>query len=258
MLFLKLHKEKTKSILGGECLSMNDGRYEIKYLITYADYMELLNKLKYIMAPDEHSSDDYDYFVRSLYYDDLYDSSYTKKINGDNDRRKYRIRTYNMRDDNILFERKEKHNNKVDKSSFTLKRFQYEQLAVGNFDVIKDIDSPIAEEIYGIHCSLGLNPSVIVDYDRTALIHPLSNTRITFDKNLRAGINSFDIFDEDIYTYPIFPNNSVVLEVKYDHQLPAHISSMLGSICGQKTAISKFCMCREKLAHLDLKHSFIY
>lgn len=237
---------------------MNNGRYELKYLITYADYMDLANTIKHIMTPDENSSESDEYFVRSLYYDDLYKSSYVKKMNGDNDRRKFRIRTYNMRDDNILFECKEKHNNKVNKTAFTLKRFQYEQLTVGNFDVLKDIDSPLAHEIYGIHCGLGLNPSVVVDYDRTAFVHPLSNTRVTFDKNLRAGINSYDIFDEDIYTYPVFPNNSVILEIKYDSQLPAHISSILGAICGQKTALSKFCLCREKLAHLNLKNSFIY
>lgn len=237
---------------------MNDGRYEIKFLITNADYIELHNKLKHIMIPDEHSSETDDYFVRSLYYDDLYETSYVSKIDGDNNRRKYRIRAYNMLDDNIRFERKKKHNNKVEKSSISLKRFQYEQLAVGNFDILRDINSPLADEIYGAHCSYGLNPTVIVDYDRTALVHPLSNTRITFDKNLRAGINSYDIFDEDIYTYPIFPNDSVILEIKYDAQLPSHISAMLGSICGQKTALSKFCMCREKLAHLNLKKSFIY
>lgn len=237
---------------------MNGGRYEIKFLITYADYMELFNKLKHIMSPDEHSSDRDDYFVRSLYYDDLYGSAYVTKINGDNNRRKYRIRTYNMSDDKILFERKQKYNNKVEKDAIYLKRFQYEQLAVGNFEVIRDMDSPLANEIYGIHCSFGLKPAVVVDYDRTALVHPFSNTRITFDKNLRAGIGSYDIFDEDMYTYPIYPNNSVILEVKYDNELPSHISAMLSTICGEKTALSKFCMCREKLAHLDIKHSFIY
>ena len=237
---------------------MNGGRYELKYLITYADYIELLNKLKHIMTPDEHSSQNDEYFVRSLYYDDIYDTAYVTKINGDNNRRKYRIRTYNMSDERILFECKQKHNNKVEKSALSLKRFQYEQLAMGNFEVIKDIDSPLANEIYGAHCSLGLKPSVIVDYDRTALVHPFSNTRITFDKNIRAGIGSYDIFDEDIYTYPIYPNSSVILGVKYDSELPSHISAMLSTIRGERTALSKFCMCREKLAHLDIKKSFIY
>ncbi len=237
---------------------MNEGRYEIKFFITYADYIEVFNKLKHLMSLDMYSTDDNNYFVRSLYYDDLYDSSFVKKMNDNNNRRKYRIRLYNMDDNTIVFECKEKHNNKTDKSSFSLNRCQYERLSVGDFDVIKSINSPLAEEVYGIHCSTGLHPVVIVDYDRTALIHPLSNTRVTFDKNLRVGLNSFDIFDDGMYTYPIFPNNSVIMEVKYDTEIPSHISAMLGSVCSQKTSISKFCMCREKLAHLNLKNSFIY
>ncbi len=237
---------------------MNEGRYEIKFFITYADYFEVFNKLKHFMSPDIHSVDHNNYFVRSLYYDDLYDSSYITKMNDNNNRRKYRIRTYNMNEDTIIFERKAKHNNKIEKNSISLNRYQYEQIALGNFDVFKSIDSPLANEIYALHCSNGLHPVVIVDYERTALVHPLSNTRVTFDKNLRAGINSYDIFDRNIFTYPIFPNNSVIMEVKYDMEIPSHISAMLGSVCTQKTSISKFCLCREKVAHLNLKKAFIY
>lgn len=233
---------------------MKNGRYELKFLITYADYIELYNKLKHIMTLDEHSPDDNEYFIRSLYFDDIYSTSYFTKVNGDNNRRKYRIRIYNMSDKSIKFERKDKQNNKVDKTSFLLKRFQYEQLYAENYDVLHDIDHPLAREIYTLHHSRALKPVVVVDYNRTALLHPLSNTRITFDKHLRAGLDSYDIFDE-IYTYPIFPNDSVILEVKYDNYLPEHISSVLTSVYGQKISLSKFCMCREKLAHMNFKKS---
>ena len=237
---------------------MKEGRYEIKFFLTYADYMEIFNKLKHFMSIDIHSDAHNNYFVRSLYYDNLYDSSYVTKMNDYNNRKKYRIRIYNMSDETIMFECKEKHNNRIEKSSFMLARQQYEQLLHCNFDAIKSIDSPLADEIYGIHHSSGLHPVVIVDYDRTALVHPLSHTRITFDKNIRAGINSFDIFDNNIFTYPLFPNNSVIMEVKYDTEIPSHISDLLGSVYSHKTSISKFCMCREKLAHLSQKHGFIY
>lgn len=237
---------------------MNEGRYEIKFFITYADYIEIYNKLKHIMSLDSHTVIHDDYFVRSLYYDDLYDTSYISKINDNNNRKKYRVRAYNMNDNTILFERKEKHNNKIEKTSFSLTRQQYNQLSIGKFDFFKEIDSPIATEIYGLYNSMGLHPVVIVDYNRTALVHPISNTRITFDKNLRAGINSYDIFDSTMFTYPIFPNNSVIMEVKYDTEIPAHISAMLGSMRSEKISVSKFCLCREKVAHLNLKKAFIY
>ncbi len=237
---------------------MENSRYEIKYLITRADAIDLYNKLKYVMCVDEHSTDNDHYLVRSLYYDDTYNTSYRTKINGDNNRHKYRIRAYNMSDDVILFERKYKSNNKVSKTSVGLKRYQYEQLIADNYDVLTEIDDPLAAEIYGLHTSVDLKPSILVEYSRMALVHPLSNTRITLDMNLRAAIDSYDIFDEDAYTYPIFPNDSVILEIKYDKVLPAHISAILGSITGEKTALSKFCMCRNALSTLNIKQSILY
>lgn len=234
------------------------GRYEIKYLITYADYIDISTKLKGFVFLDDNTGDNDEYFIRSLYFDDIYSTSYTSKINGDNDRKKYRIRIYNYLDDKILFERKEKHNNTVIKTSFPLKRFQYEQLMMNNYEVLCDLEHPLAKEIYANHTALDLKPSVVVDYDRTAFVHPLSNTRITFDKNLRAGINSFDIFNEEMNTLHIFQNDSVIMEIKYDSYLPDHLSSILSTVHGQKTALSKFCMCKNVLGHVNLKDAIYY
>lgn len=233
-------------------------RYEIRRIITYADYVDISERLATFLEVDKHSDSNNEYFTRSLYFDDLYASSYIGKINGDNDRKKYRIRAYNLSDETIRFEFKENLNNKIVKKAFPLSRFQYEQLVPGNFDVIRDIDNPLAGEIYGIHNSEGLKPSVIVDYDRTAFVHPLSNTRITFDKHLRTGINSFDLFDKDLYTLHVFPNDSVIMEIKYDSYLPAHISAMISTIVGVKNATSKFCMCKNITGHVNLKDSILY
>lgn len=237
---------------------LKNSRNEIKFLITKADAIDLYNKLRCVMTTDIHATDNNEYFIRSLYYDDQYASAYTTKIDGDNNRQKYRIRIYNMSDDTISFERKLKRNNKVNKISFNMKRYQYEQLMADNYHVLNEIDHPLASEILGLHNSVGLKPTVVVDYYRTALLHPLSNTRITFDKHLRAGINSYDVFDEDLYTYPIFPQDSVILEVKYDKVIPAHISAILGTIYGHKMALSKFCLCRSKLSQMNIKNSIIY
>lgn len=237
---------------------MENSRYEIKYLLTYADAIDLYNKLKHIMTPDEHCIDHDQYFVRSLYYDDTYNTAYSSKINGENNRAKYRIRAYNMSDDIIRFEKKQKHNNKISKTALTLKRYQYEQLNADNYEVLENLDDPLAKEIYGLHNSVNLKPTIIVDYDRIALTHLLSSTRITFDMHLRAGIDSYDIFDENLYTYPIFPNDSVILEIKYNKVIPAHISAILSTLRGEKTSLSKFCMCRNTLSKLNLKNSIIY
>ena len=69
-------------------------RHEIKLLITYADYIDLSNRLSNIMSRDPNASSNNDYFIRSLYFDDIYNTSYTTKVDGVDNRTKYIIRIY--------------------------------------------------------------------------------------------------------------------------------------------------------------------
>ncbi len=222
-------------------------RHEIKILLSYAEYLNLATKLKAITVPDEYSLENGDYFIRSLYLDDIYNTAFTTKISGVDNRKKYRIRCYNGSNSVIKFECKNKYNNRIQKISFNITHEQYMMFMNGDYDFLLSIDHPLAKEVYLLARSAGLSPSVIVDYDREAYLHPLSNTRLTFDKNLRAGISSFDIFDEELCTLPIFPNGSVIFEIKYNDYIPAHIVDMIASLRGTKMSLSKFCMCKEKL-----------
>ena len=115
------------------------------------------------------------------------------------------------------------------------------------YDFLTTINHPLATEVYGLIRRDGLSPSVIVDYDREAYTHPLSNTRLTFDKFLRSGINSFDMYDSNLDTMPIFPNDSVIFEVKYDEYIPTYIVDMIATLRGTKMSLSKFCLCKNKL-----------
>lgn len=222
-------------------------RHEIKLLISYPEYVNLASKLKYITIPDKNAEDNGDYFIRSLYLDDIYDTAYHTKVNGVDNRKKYRIRCYNCSDNVIKFECKNKYKDRIHKVSFGITAAQYRQFMAGDYDFLTSIDHPLAKEVYGTIKNVGLSPSVIVDYDREAYIHPLSNTRLTFDKNLRSGISSYELFDDELYTLPIFPDDSVIFEIKYNRFIPAHITDMIKTLRGIKMSLSKFCMCREKL-----------
>ena len=68
-------------------------RHELKYLINEIEAIELSNVLKYIMKPDEHA-DNGVYNIRSLYFDDIYQSAYNEKLDGVEERKKYRIHRY--------------------------------------------------------------------------------------------------------------------------------------------------------------------
>lgn len=222
-------------------------RHEIKILLSYGEYISMASKIKYVAVPDKHSLSNGEYFIRSLYLDDMYNTAFITKISGVDNRKKYRIRCYNNSKDVIKFECKNKYNNRIHKISFNITFEQYNMFMEGNYDFLTSIDHPLAGEIYGLIKSRGLCPSVIADYDREAYLHPLSNTRLTFDKNLCAGINSFNIFDDSMYTLPVFQNSSVIFEIKYNDYIPAHIADIIASLRGTKMALSKFCMCKEKL-----------
>jgi len=94
-------------------------RHEMKYLITYRDYYLLRSRLEKVMKRDKNSGED-GYFIRSLYFDDIYDSCYLEKEDGVGRRRKYRIRIYNLDDDVIKFEIKDKFDSYISKSSATI------------------------------------------------------------------------------------------------------------------------------------------
>ncbi len=230
-------------------------RHEIKILIPYAEYLNLSAKIRCGAERDSHAGEKGEYFIRSLYLDDMYQTAYVTKVNGVDNRKKYRIRCYDLSDEVIKFERKNKYNSRIQKVSFSMTRGQYDAFMNEEYDFLRDIDHPLAREVYLLTQTVRLAPSVIVDYDREAYIYPISNTRITFDKHLRAGIDSYDIFCPDVLTMPVFQGDSVILEVKYDTYMPSHLADMISSVMGTKMALSKFCMCKEKM--ITYGHSVI-
>lgn len=221
-------------------------RHEIKLLMSYADYLLLSRRLSAVLEQDKYSVNG-DYFIRSLYLDDIYHSSYYDKLAGIQDRKKYRIRCYNNSDASIKLECKEKHGARICKTSVQIDRNTYDDILSGDYSSLEKREEPLCKEVLSIAKSRKLKPSIIVDYDREAYVYPISSVRLTFDKNLQAGISSYDMFSENLITTPIFPNQSVIFEVKYNDFIPTYISNMISQSFGSKLALSKFVMCREKL-----------
>lgn len=57
-----------------------------------------------------------------------------------------------------------------------------------------------------------LAPAVVVDYQREVFTCEEGNVRITFDKNLEAGIDTADIFDPKMTIVKAFPPEALILE----------------------------------------------
>ena len=116
------------------CRSVPDPRHEGKYFISLPAYYQLRSVLSPVLHRDRHANARGEYFIRSLYFDDAYDSAYYQKISGIEIRNKYRIRIYNCSDELIFLERKHKHGDLISKDSVRITRRLCDQLIEGRCD----------------------------------------------------------------------------------------------------------------------------
>ena len=237
-------EEYYEPVQGGE--SAPPFRHEIKYYINYREYILLRNTLKALAQLDKYAGDSGEYRIRSLYFDDVYESALNQKLGGSDYRKKYRIRIYNFNDDVIKFEKKIKQGQFVTKKSIRLSRDEYERIIAGEYEFLLRRTEPLASELFLELKNNRLRPRVIVDYVREAYVYPFENIRITFDKDLHSGMWMTDIFDPNAPTMPMYEEGTMVLEVKFEKSLPAHIRGILNNIdAAERSAISKYVICRK-------------
>ena len=220
-------------------------RHELKYYITLGEYELLQRKLSLTMERDAFAKKNGgEYFIRSLYFDDRDDSAFREKLSGIDERDKFRIRIYDMRDDVIKLECKHKSNGYIKKQSIGLSRKEYEKLMSGDRLFLLNRPEPFARRMYLEFAQRALKPTVIVDYTREAFVFPMEDVRVTFDKNVRTGLRSVDMFNAGIPTYPVIDDYGMVLEIKFNRFLPTYIRSLLQLEASQRSAISKYVLCR--------------
>ena len=219
-------------------------RHELKYFITPAEMNVLRGVLTPVMQLDPNGNENNEYHIRSLYFDTINDSALEEKIAGVGNRKKYRIRIYNFSDKVIKLECKSKYGDLISKQSVTIPRDLCEQLIAGDPEGLQRMRHPLFHDMYRAMRTELLRPAVIVDYVREAYIHQAEEVRVTFDKTLRTGLFSHDMFNKTLPTYPVFDDPVEILEVKYDEFLPAHIQAILSGVTAQRSAISKYTWCR--------------
>ena len=220
-------------------------RHELKYYITLGEYELLQRKLSLTMERDAFAKKNGgEHFIRSLYFDDRDDSAFREKLSGIDKRDKFRIRIYDMRDDVIKLECKHKSNGYIKKQSIGLSRKEYEKLISGDRLFLLNRPEPFARRMYLEFAQRALKPAVIVDYTREAFVFPMEDVRVTFDKNVRTGLRSVDMFNAGIPTYPVIDDYGMVLEIKFNRFLPTYIRSLLQLEASQRSAISKYVLCR--------------
>ena len=222
-------------------------RHELKFFISPLQYQVLSRTLKATLNPDPNGDENNQYHIRSLYFDTAYDSALYDKINGTANRDKYRIRIYNFSDQMIRLECKSKFRDLISKRSVRITRDLAEQLISADPTGLESTASGLVSDTFREMRTNLLHPVVIVDYLREAYLHPAEEVRITFDMQLRSGLNSVDMFNPYLPTVPPFDHDEIILEVKYNQVLPPYIASLLTYVLRDgafRSAISKYVYCR--------------
>lgn len=216
-------------------------RHEIKYLISKNQAEILKHRLLMIMNPDPNGLNGY--FIRSLYFDSPNSDAYYEKLDGIEFRRKYRIRIYNKDEKYIRLEKKIKDNDMTAKEQVLITKEQCMGLISKKLPY-KGLKNPLLIEFLSEIKTKQLSPSVIVDYNRYALLYPVSDVRITFDYDIKSGVYNSNLFDFNYCGTDVIENNLLVLEVKFNEVLPESIAIILQTIPSIRNSFSKFAMCR--------------
>lgn len=220
----------------------NKFRHEFKYSINYSDYLTIHSQLRSIMQPDPHVSSDGKYFIKSLYFDDPYDTALRDKIDGVNIREKFRIRMYNDDETFISLEKKSKINGLCLKESVPLTKEECISIIDNNYEFLSSSANQLMLELYTKMRSDLLKPKVLVAYIREPYIYEPGHIRITFDSELRTGLHSTEFFKSE-KLFPAASSKAIIMEVKYDEFLPEVIACIIGAH-RRAAAFSKYAECR--------------
>lgn len=219
-------------------------RSELKYYINPMDAVTLAARLRHALQPDPYNSSDGGYTVRSLYFDSIDDRCLAEKQGGFPNRKKYRLRIYDIDDRTAKFEIKSKHNNQISKRSVSISRASADAIAQGEYGELLKYDHPMLEQVYATFVGGKFQPKVLVEYQRDAYLFNPFNVRITIDKHLRCSTSNLSLFAGSSHLVPVIESGNFVLEVKFDQVLPDFIRHLLQLPRAERMAISKYVLSR--------------
>lgn len=218
-------------------------RRELKYPIGEVDYYKVNELFQKVLTPD-YNNKEYGYKIRSLYFDSLNNDDYFQKIDGEEVRKKIRLRIYDTKTNNVKLEIKRKINISQIKETITISKEDAIALINKDYSVLLKYENNTAKSAYNIMTLGQYRPVVLVDYNRRAYIHNENNIRVTLDSDIKSNEFDFDMFSDDVIMTPIVDYYNAVLEVKFDGELFCWISQALAGLDTTNRSLSKYCSSR--------------
>lgn len=219
-------------------------RHELKYFISFTNHKILSEAFRNTMSPDPNGNEDNEYWIRSLYFDSIENDDFYDKEMGAKTRKKIRLRTYDVNQPWVKLEIKNKDEQYMLKETATLTREEARALIAGDREFLLSPDNRTLNRAYYFMSRDIYRPAVIVDYEREAYVGSVQDVRITFDKNIRASMVDFDMFNPHLNMEPVFEAPTMVVEVKFNRFMPGWIKDILSGFHSERYAISKYCLGR--------------
>jgi hypothetical protein len=209
------------------------------------------------MKLDPHVKNNYDYEVRSLYFDSNFQHSFLEKKNGIAVRRKLRIRYYpdfvNTDGKFAFIEIKKKINENVVKSRVfvpladAIKILDENSVeALNLYDTASGQDKQTLKEIWWLNKRYNLKPACIISYKRRPFLSKLEKTfRLTFDTNVIVRNYNLDL-NIGGGSKCVIPRGICIMEVKFNNYIPNWAIKILQNNNCLQYKISKFASGLEK------------
>ena len=208
-------------------------RYELKYALTYNQYLAVLPEIKKRLTSDKFGL----ITIQSLYYDTENYRLIRESIERPAFKEKLRLRCYNLNenDDDIYVEMKRKYDGVVYKRRIACKEKEVEDVLNG-----KAATTQIGRELEYFSKYYGnLKPSMLIIYDREAYYDENSDLRVTFDRNVRYRKTDLN-FHTSLCGENLLPEDVVLMELKTGSALPLLICEVLNKEKIVKTSFSKY------------------
>lgn len=220
-----------------------DYRHEIKHIITPTDAAAIRTNLSAVARLDPNAMRSGGrYLVRSLYFDDPWDTALHEKLDGVNQRKKYRIRYYNDDFSYIVLECKIKRDGVGVKPQEVLSLEETRRILSGDIAWMAGSGRPLLTVLYVDMKLRCLRPKVVVEYKRVPYVYAPGNVRVTIDWNIRTA-KPDQFLEPQGLTLPI-GEDVMLLEVKWDEYLPSIIRQAVALKSRQGSAFSKYAACR--------------
>ena len=226
-----------------DSLKLSTWRFELKYRISYRDFLKIRNAITPYMKKDAHTqrATEGRYLVQSLYFDTYGYKSYHEKMNGDHERLKFRIRSYSKELTKKAFirvEMKVRKGNAMEKHGIQVTAGDYLYFMQNRH--WPENAHPVLQEFERYIHLWDLRPKVLIRYYREGYEDREKNgVRITFDHKV-SGAHSESLFPDSPIFFRNLQPNIVILEIKCRHKQPDWVRNLVRNYGLRWVANSKF------------------